>query len=118
MVGTMHHRMTIETAPVESIYGIGGQVSRLMSPLHMALLAEARDLRDQHLVVGRAVGVVAGQAIFLNRRVLPKEGCFLLRMALETFVIEGLGVDQLFSLCAVCVMAGGAGHLAFTGGRR
>lgn len=88
-----------------------------MFALHMTLLAETRLFGDEHFIVGRAMGVVAGKAVFLDRRVFPKDRRLFFCVTFVTFVINRFGIYQFFASRTMRVMAGGASHDAFSGRR-
>ena len=84
-----------------------------MPCVQVAPLAEERKLRHEHLVVVRAVGVVAVQAVLANRRVLPEKRPALLRVAGQALLVDPLGRDHLRFRRVVRVMAIRARHLSF-----
>jgi hypothetical protein len=60
------------------------------------------------------VGVVAVEAVLLDGRMLPEEGCLHFPMTFVALVIDAVGSDELVRLAAVRVVAAGAGHLPHT----
>ena len=87
-----------------------------MPHIGMASLAQIRRPAFEQCRVGGAVGRMAGQAILNRRRVLPQERSARMGMALETLLVDGLGVDQFVGNGAVGVMAVRAFYLPFPNG--
>ena len=78
----------------------------------MALLAQQRRLDLQHLLVVRAVGVVAVQAVLAHRRVLPQERAALLGVAGVAVLVDRGLQQHLVVGRAVRVVAARALQLA------
>src|SRR5262245_49451793 len=103
--------------PGELAGGVDVAVERAgMARVQVAALAQPRLLRHEHLVVVRAVRVVAVEAVLPDRGVLPEERAALLRMALEAQLVGHLGLDHLGLAAVVGVVAAAARHQAFTHG--
>lgn len=96
VIGTVDLRVAVQTRPIEGKYGLLRQGTRLVATLHVALLAEARHLGDQHLVIGGPVSIVADHAVFFDRRMLPKDWGFLFAVALVAFIVDRFGINQSF----------------------
>ena len=67
-----------------------------MARVQMAALTEIRHLRDQQLVVIRAVRLMARRAVLADRRVLPQERPALLGVAGVAELIQRIGFEHAF----------------------
>ena len=90
-------------------------------PLHLRVAAQAkiRVACDKHLLVDRAVGIVAGGATFAHRRMLENKRAHLVAMTLRAaFVLprHRESVRRFQNVAAVRVMALHAIHVAFDHG--
>jgi len=108
----MNLRMTVLARPAH------GEL-RIHSGSHpmgyrVALIAEPRPRHFQHVLVDRAVRVVAVQAILAHRRVLEQERPALFGMTLVASVIDRIGAQHRLGEAAMRIMAIRAGDLAFS----
>lgn len=92
----------------------GGAYGKRLRRTQMAAQAEIAVTGDQHLLIDRAVRIVAGDATFTHRTVFIDEGSFLLGVALRaggvhTFEVEAGATDRI---ALMDFMAIGAAHLA------
>jgi hypothetical protein len=71
----------------------------------MAALAELRGFSGQELGMVAAMRLMACQAVFCNRRVLPHERASLVRMTFIAEFIDAVGLDLFVAECAVDVVA-------------
>ena len=76
----------------------------LVLALDVAVLAKLRQAHAEQVYVVGTVRGMAGQAVLLNRRVLPEKRSALLGVALEAGVIDGIRAEHSFCLGAVRVM--------------
>ena len=105
-------RVAVQAALVEGVPRLGGVGRAGVARGLVALLAQQRRLHLQHLLVDRAVGVVAVEAVLAHRRVLPQERAALLGVAgVAVLVDRGLQQHPLVGR-AVRVVAARALQLA------
>ena len=97
--------MAVQASAVIGVDGVRALRHGLMPTLHVALLAQSRHFRREHLVIGRAMRIMASEAVFLDRRMFPEHRRLLLAMTFEALVIEGFCVNQLFTFGAVRIVA-------------
>src|SRR6185312_183552 len=79
----------------------------------VALVAEERRTRLQHVLGGRAVRVVAVRAVLAHRLVVVHERAALLHVARVAGVVDGVALHERGPGRAVRVVAVGARHLPF-----
>src|SRR5215469_9070304 len=84
----------------------------------VASLAEPGRRESQHGRPGRAVGIVAVEAVLENRRMVPEEGTALVGVTGVAGVVDRVLAKQRLGHSAVGIVAGRAGHLRVTIGDR
>ncbi len=94
----MDFGVAIQAGTVEHPRRIRKTGDGLVLALDMTALAQLRSAHAQQIYIVRSVRCMAGQAVFLNRRVLPEEWAAFFRMALEAGVIYGVGAEHLLRL--------------------
>ena len=110
----MNLDMAIAATFVEDEAAAGrSQRIRIAMVKAVALPAKLRPLHLQQKLMGGAVRVVAIQAIFAHRRVLPNEWTPLLGMTLVAVIVHRIFAQHRFGGCAVWIMAVRTGDLAF-----
>ena len=87
-----------------------------MARIQVASLAQVGPLGNQQLLVIGPVRIVAVQAAFPNRRMLPEERPAFLRVAAVALLVYGICDDQLRRVRAVRIVATDAIHQAFPNG--
>ena len=113
-VGTAAVKRKVGTSP-GSRHGNAGMSGTGVTYV-VALLAQPGLPRLQQLVLGRAMSLVAVEAVLHDRRVFPEEGAAPLRVALVAVLVDG-GLDELLGIGrAMRIMATATGHLAFAEG--
>jgi hypothetical protein len=121
MVRTVNIRVTIQTGITHDLVVvrtdrcliIGG---RGMARRDMTALAEERQPRHEHMLVMRAMRIMAIQTIFAHRRMLIKERSALIRVTGVASLIGGISIEHLRRRGPVWIVTGGAVHLAFFDG--
>ena len=87
-----------------------------MAGIIMTILAQIGHLFRQQRLMPTAVGRVTDHTILCNRRMFPDKGAPLVGMALVAQLVGILGLEHMFCLSAVGVMAIGTLDLAFNDG--
>src|SRR5262249_59707656 len=108
MVGTVDLCVAVHTTPVESEDVESGHGLMARQKIYVTLLAQLMAARGQQFDVVGTVRRVAGEAVLLHRGVFPEQRASLLRVALITEVVGGVGLEHVAALASVRIMAGGA----------
>src|SRR5215470_12045674 len=111
MVGSVDLCVAVHTTPVESEDVETGHGLMARQKIYVALLAQLMAARGQQFDVVGTVRRVAGEAVLLHRGMFPQQRASLLRVALITEAVGGVGLKHVASLAPVRIMAGGATDL-------
>ena len=85
---------------------------RGVTGLDVAILAETRLGKHQHVFVVAAVGLMAIRTTLHHGGMLPEEGAPLVRVTLEANIVERVGLEKLLGHRPVGVVATRAVHFA------
>lgn len=121
MVRTVNIRMTIQTGISHDLVMVcinGRQIirGRGMARRDMTALAKERKPRHEHMLIVRAMWIMAIQTIFAHRRMLIKERSTLIRVTGVASLIGGISIEHLRRRGPVWIVTGGAVHLSFFDG--
>lgn len=117
----MHLRMTVQAALTQQVLRrhTGRQTVRIvgdarMPALRVTTLAKERGALHEHPRMVRSMWVVAGRAVFSDRRMFPQERTAFFRVAPEAGIVQVLPHKLQFRCGAVRAVTTRAGHFAFT----
>ena len=99
MIRAMNGGMALRASPCREVKIVGRASRGGVLGFNVALLAEARPFHLEQLVMLGTVRFVTVQAVFPDRRVLPKERSSFLGMAGVTVFIRSV-LNQKFRTCA------------------
>lgn len=87
-----------------------------MATVVMTIFAQIGYFLHQQRFMPTSVWGMASGAVLFHRRMLPNPGSTFIRMTLVTELIDALGIDHVFGLGAMGVVAIGTLDLAFNDG--
>src|ERR1700691_3318492 len=123
MIATVNHHVTVRARSVLKHArllidipggpGRDGQELARVKHVGMATLAKHWFLHNEQGFMRGAVGIVAVEATFANRRVLPKKGTAFFAVTFVALVIDRIGRNEPLGLSTMRIVAIGAEHLLF-----